>query len=655
MAPVNGRSEEDLQTVFSRLKHDNELHRDDLPRALELLRFLQPDPRWIEQAYEQFSQYSTLSQDEFITFIRDYEIRRREAAAVEFKRLDGEKTGSVEVSALMGLFRKFGLEVMPRVLRDAVAEAGRNSNGGLEFDEFESVFELIQVREGFTYDLFMDVFSKFDSQGRSGFISTAHFISILHWLGFSWTEESADDILRKVDLEHSGKLSEREFLCCLRKVREQELEKIKHALQREGALDYQGRVPVGKLEPVFALLGYVPDAEPIDEAVKDAGVTGRESLDLADLWEIFTVYRSREGFCAAEEREIFEAFRQCDAAGVGTIAASDVGKVLRSLGCPTAFEVRQHLLSKIDLAGKGQLDFVDVRKLVRMCLDREKIAMRRAFEAKDPEQTGEISKEAVFEVLNRLKIADAAEDFPAREILLELVDGDVVDLADFLFVANSLHKAARRACRENGGFSTTELRELKLSFQGGDRAGVGEVLVGELLRIVDRLFPSLSRDAGRRPALERMVSEIGGDGVEFDAFLRFIVQCRETTDQFRFEKEEAAIKQTCFSPEEVRQFRELFLAGDDGDHELSLSEALEMVRTVLPICTKSAEEFRAIFLSITPWSHGVDGRSDQADFPEFLVLMRQMMDMNFAGINDHSEKIATDPLSVTATLGWSLR
>merc|ERR1719221_1992508 len=103
--------------------------------------------------------------------------------------------------------------------------------------------DLILVREGFTrkeFDVVMDIMRRFDNDA-SGSIDTKELIGILGWLGYNWAPARVQAILKEVDVDDSGTINEREFLMCMRKVRDCELATIAEAI-RANDLDGSGTV-----------------------------------------------------------------------------------------------------------------------------------------------------------------------------------------------------------------------------------------------------------------------------------------------------------------------------------------------------------------------------------------------------------------------------
>merc|ERR1712151_982179 len=101
-------------------------------------------------------------------------------------------------------------------------------------------------------------------------------------------------------------------------------------------------------------------------------------------------------------------------------------------------------------------------------------------------------------------------------------------------------------------------------------------------------------------------------------------------DQMRISKELEAINSTKFTPPEVQEFRELFLTAGSGLKELGFHEVRELLKCIVPMGTKNVEALRHKFEEMAAQQCGVVGDAALLDFPEFLWLMRGLIDENFA-------------------------
>jgi Ca2+-binding EF-hand superfamily protein len=202
---------------------------------------------------------------------------------------------------------------------------------------------------------------------------------------------------------------------------------------------------------------------------------------------------------------------------------------------------------------------------------------------------------------------------------------------------------ARGAFRSNGGFTAEEVAELKDSFNTYDQDMSGEIDGSETIRLFESEFPSISNDPFRRPQLLQLLRDADEDGngsLNFPDFLRIMRQLRDMQDQMRLSKELDAVNSTKFTPPEVQEFRELFVAAGHGLKELDFNMVRELLKGIVPMGAKNIQELRQKFIKMAAKQCGVVGDVDLLDFPEFLWLMRELIATNFAGMNGKAEQVA---------------
>ncbi|CAK9098305.1 E3 ubiquitin-protein ligase SHPRH, partial [Durusdinium trenchii] len=186
---------------------------------------------------------------------------------------------------------------------------------------------------------------------------------ILKWLKCSIPEDALHDILKEVDADQSGTINQREYLRCLRKVREHELDLVRKAI---ASAQDEGCLPRERVPHLFRDLGYILwDAEAITEAAQDAGIL-EHHLDLSNLWRLLLMYRHREGMRSSELECIDTAFRREDPEGTGRLSPLEVPTAIRSLGYQVSFEAMQSVLRQVDVDDSGHLDKMQFRKVIRM-------------------------------------------------------------------------------------------------------------------------------------------------------------------------------------------------------------------------------------------------------------------------------------------------
>jgi len=488
----------------------------------------------------------------------------------------------------------------------------------------------------------MDAFTKFD-RDASGEIDTQELFTVLVYLGFTTSLEKAAAVGEDVDADGSGTVNKHEFLMCMRKVREQE---IKHIASRsaEADLDKSGTIGLKEFKILLQSLGYFPDMSCVAEAAEDAGINLKDSaqLDLDMLWRLLQVYRFREGLSRDDYKGLNEAFKlySDEHHDASDIKVEMLGQALRYMGYPLPFVKQNLMLHMVDSDGSGQLNIVEFRKLIRMCREREIEQFKRVFREADVSTRQCLTEEQALEAFRTMGCVDERGEPPVITISSIANYFAPVDMLGFI-QTGLRQSAANRAhfrTKSNHLFSFAERVVLKERFAFFDADGSGDISRNELIRLIDQIFPEMARDRAMRPRLLNIMEEVDADGngqLEFQDFLRLFRLCNDMQDVERYKKLLQAKDETSFTPQEIQEFRKLFIATDmDASQEISLQEFKKMIATVCPMGNRNSEQFNQMFHRITARQCFVEGQRDCADFPEFLWLMKELLDTNFGGIKE---------------------
>jgi len=672
--------EEKWVKVYHKVREDTGIHQHDIAHALTLVGFSKPEHGWIDEVFKTITKYITIREDEWIRFVRGYLGKQSAEYRTAFEACDEDCSGEVEISELAGLLRKFGINPLEHVLQEVIDEVDTDGTGALNFEESQVVIDLLKMRAGFSkneYEELVDLFHKFD-RDKSGEIDTQEIYSVMSWLGYAWKDETVEEIIKIVDLDGSGQLNQSEFLTCMGKMRENELKLIREAMDDHDD-DGNGLIAIGELRYALSTLGYHVDMEACLEAGRDAGVvndiatalaiwssqtterrtgsrptviskTSAAELDISQLWRLLVVYRSREGFSAAESNDIKEAFERYDKENRLEVNSVEIGKILRWLGYCPAFELQQQLVKKVDSDDSGKLSLPEVRKLVRMLQEKERDFIVETFmvhaESKKPpwHHYGELlwveNADLALRDAGCVDTKGLTPTIPENE----LVGGDDEDsegdrmyltLEVFVRIANKFNKSSRRAFRENSGFSRQEIEAMQEYFESYDRDGSGDISTDELVCLIEDVLPDLAHDASMRPKLASLMRECDADSsgsLDFQDFLRLMQQLQELKMQERITKEYRAAQDCCFSTKEVEEFRELFLSSEDGSGFLSFAMLQQMLRSICPLGDRNLSELSRLIQGVVTRTVEA-GAVPSVDFPEFLRVMRKLWDTNFAGLH----------------------
>eukprot|EP00929_Paragymnodinium_shiwhaense_P021254 TRINITY_DN13914_c0_g1_i1.p1 TRINITY_DN13914_c0_g1~~TRINITY_DN13914_c0_g1_i1.p1 ORF type:complete len:1070 (-),score=317.92 TRINITY_DN13914_c0_g1_i1:107-3316(-) len=657
--------------VFEKVKDDGEVHRDELPKAVEIVGLGVADMNCLDDAFDQITRFTTLKRDEFIRFLRIYKDNLEKLCHDSFKAADCDGSGSVEVDELRGVLADLGVEPMDHVLQQVVTEVDENGSGALEYVEFREVLWTLKNREGFSkqeYEDFLDLFAKHDLDG-SGEMDSQELGGILSWLGFAIDQDTVEELVKAVDRSGDGTMCEREYLACMRKVREREVAKIV-ACMNESDADGSGTVNYAELANIMHALGfpyYDPDA--LKEAAAYCGFAGGEEqeFDLSQLWRVLAEYRQREGFIEAELNEFSEAFTRYDKGEKGEIMVQDIGKLLRWLGYGMPFDAQKQLIARVDIDGSGKVSLSELQKLIRLYQNTEMQRAKKVFDSclEDGSSDKKITRAQCTMAYKQLgaldatdhllkskkkKKAEAAADGESAEAKVPAED-EGVDFQTYMLVFMKYKRESRSQHKENCGFGAEEVEHLRSEFARYDNDGSGDISSKELVKLIEECFPALAADVDMRPKLIHLLQEVDQDGngsLDFQDFLRLIMQFLELAQRDQIEREQKAIEETGFAAKEVEEFRELFLASPNlveisNGKMLPFDEVRRMLGTICPLGDKNLGELNAILQRMVSRTRPKDHTADSVTFPEFLLLMSALLKSNFAGIKESTRKFGADP------------
>lgn len=218
-----------------------------------------------------------------------------------------------------------------------------------------------------------------------------------------------------------------------------------------------------------------------------------------------------------------------------------------------------------------------------------------------------------------------------------------LDEASFVRVCCRHARDLRQVYKSNGGWTEGEVTQLEKVFNKYDVKRKGFLSSKELVRMVEDMFPVLARDRRLRPDLQRIMKEaLSGctraEGVGMQDFLKLMQFFREFQDGQRLHKEQQAVQASGWEHTEVAQLRDLFIAASNASHESSLPAELSfeqfrtMIHDLYPLGDALTAELKYIFAKFTRRIVG-EVRSKQsfedADFPEFLLMMRYLWDTDW--------------------------
>jgi len=245
--------------------------------------------------------------------------------------------------------------------------------------------------------------------------------------------------------------------------------------------------------------------------------------------------------------------------------------------------------------------------------------------------------------MREVNVQREKEDFTSELGIDAGKNGKAEDVHAFVQRALQLRRERCLTFRETAGYSPEEVEEMQEHFKHFDADDSGAICNSELRSLLENYFPELSASAKLRPYLLQLMAEVDADKngeLDFQDFLRFMRQVHDLQERDLAKKEQLAVRETRFEHEEIEGFRDVFLNAAlpaDGERKQFLTELSfnDLAKMLADICPLGAEN-RGLLFNI--YEDVVDSRSQGADFPEFLRIMRRLLDDDFANVKEHTRE-----------------
>ncbi|CAE8691469.1 unnamed protein product, partial [Polarella glacialis] len=628
-----------LLAIFARVADDGEVHKDILIQALELSGARSPIKEWVDEIVNEMTRYTTLDQDEFLTFVRRYTKVQDEGYRNAFQHYDADRSGTIEGQELAELLASLGITPMEQVIQEIIDEVDADGTGDLTLTEFSHVLRLLGERDGFgkdEYNRLMATFKLYDLDA-TGQLETTELAAVLGYLAYSPSTEEVDTLVSEVDIDGSGSFNVFEFIFFMRKVRESEITHIKAELKHLEHCCVSSKEEL--LHKLLRSLGYFPDRQAVVDAAADSNLSmnsstaarfdwktksnscqgedplfntptlrprqeAGHSLTLAEAYRFLEVYRGREGFTRSESDELAVTFNKfagvtlgslpsgTDLSTVGLISNFDCGRAIQWLGYQSPYEVQELLFTEVNLNCSGFISFKEFLKLVRRYRIREIEEIRTSILIVGMHNMGSdmVGKVQLAKALAYLGCEDEEAASLDRNVLEQMQNGSQdAEGADFGPIRAALQKRTRiRArARRTAAFTPSEVRELRKKFDSYDRDGGGDVDSSELRHLCQDLLPEMASDSTHRPELVRLLREVdtSGDGsLDFDEFLQLVRNLHDGRKKQKMVKERKIVEALGFTKSQIREFREVFVCRDlAGKDSLVFEVVKELLHAVVPL------------------------------------------------------------------------
>eukprot|EP00929_Paragymnodinium_shiwhaense_P011704 TRINITY_DN11784_c0_g1_i2.p1 TRINITY_DN11784_c0_g1~~TRINITY_DN11784_c0_g1_i2.p1 ORF type:complete len:1026 (-),score=344.29 TRINITY_DN11784_c0_g1_i2:209-3247(-) len=449
----------------------------------------------------------------------------------------------------------------------------------------------------------------------------------------------------------------------------------------------------GELLEVMKNVGFQPLKSMRDELMSEVDEDGSGEIEFEEFVQLMVLFREREGFSKGEVQELEEAFKHFDEDGGGEVSTMELMQLMQYLGYNSDRGQVQEYVNQVDVNGDGTLDFREFLHLMHHHREDTLKKYRKIYDAtKDENELVSFDLDTIFPIVDELEYKVFEADL---EKIREAMGGlELLDFDDLVVMLEKARQEMVRTGRRHAGFPDEEISNLKELFEEYDKDGNGTIDRFEFIELVKDLGMHLQTvedrnklmnkvEEARERAFHNEVSrEEAGEPhhptIPWLVFVHFVRMVRNEREEEEQHREDAAMAETGFSQIELAEFREVFTywvirnreltSGDISgpvevepeDNSQKLLKGTEQPKPgtlqdpYLPFDglrrtlrsfgvelsashDKTLEKKVSELAAKSPRALEASGR---LGFPEFLCIMKWMLDTNFARIKERSNELA---------------
>jgi len=222
----------------------------------------------------------------------------------------------------------------------------------------------------------------------------------------------------------------------------------------------------------------------------------------------------------------------------------------------------------------------------------------------------------------------------------EACEKEGLTIHHFIYIASILRERMRGILASNYGFTANDLQGLDKMFKSYVHVNSDNTIKGRYFSdLLKYLFPSESRQA-----LENIVAMVDKDHsqeLDYEEFLDLMRYYNGRREEKFYKKELKAIRQSKFSDSEVQEFRIIFQSFDlDQSGTIDIDECIQLIEQITRLTMAQKKELIDIMYEKDTKDTKIENPGDH-DFPEFLLLIRRLVDDDFAQIVTKSNFLAS--------------
>lgn len=281
-------------------------------------------------------------------------------------------------------------------------------------------------------------------------------------------------------------------------------------------------------------------------------------------------------------------------------------------------------MAEIDIDQSGKIDFDEYLKVMRRLREEEHLHLRALFRANE-DASGQVDLKMLKYMILTLGYHPGLEQ---AEWLQREYSGKNASYEDCGDVIKTFRDEASLLFKEARGFSKAEVGVLRSAFDEQDEECAGGVGHDHMYGLLAGLVPGAVRDLGDMFDETILKFRTNSDLVTFQEFLQLARIVSDREDYKTHLRQREVVRQAGFNPGIVADVRTIFkLADKTCSHLLDFAELQEMLLKILPVTSDMASSLLERLTETD--AHGNSTHMEahgKLDFPEFLYLMRIMVD-----------------------------
>jgi len=664
---------ERINSAFSRFKDPDtpEIHKDEMPKVLMHLGYTQISDERCKSLADSISQYPMLEKNEFIIFMEKHVEYELQAFKEIFERFDVDGNGSLDADELHFFLSSLGFTPLRSIIRESLDLVDLDGNGTLDFEETVILMHVYRHSEGFTLDELQELTAVFVEQQQAGGVAgdertlPADRLShlLLQFFGPRAQDFSAE---LQLELSRAGRrksaggpetakgpppaLTFQEAVLWARRFRERMFVNYREVFEKYDD-DGSKSIDANEIKNVIKDLGFTIPQRTVDELMYEARVRGdilhtaEVGLDYDSFVHFMQILNETDGFNQEEIARITSTFKRYDKDGSGDINTIELSDMMRELGQAPRIEEVRSLLASVDINGNGVLDIREFIRFMRLFRERQLARVKLIF-------MNSADNSVHPAVIRATEVEKAATMLLNEECVeVEHLAGEAKDLDfdDFVRLTDQFREKTVHAARKFAGYSESEVAEIRQVFDTFDVKHVGNLRPNEASELLKTLGIEV-RSVEERMAMADQIKracesakEAGAEGVvdnqvNFWVFLQLFRAMKRKQDEERERRLMHVCEEVKFNSQEVSQFQEVFDHCWSSLRGVSLTDTKMLPRNAVYKLLRSmgirleGRDRQALDDEITSL-----GGKDGLDFPNFLMLMRWMVDVDFGQISSKSQ------------------